>query len=200
MMRMSLTIEHGCRAAVLSFLLLLAGIPFAVAQTVPPAAGLYCYDRADLQWHPCDSTNPLQTNTNAVVAGSVAQGAKGPDAAADSWYVQPGTGAVFAVTTSPVGATTTMTSGAITTQNTFQSVLASSGTRKGATLQNTSTSDILYVFFGANGSATKAGSFQINPGLMISASTGSGVVLTDNISATCADATPANCTFVVGAQ
>src|SRR5216683_1006791 len=38
-------------------------------------------------------TNAVLSGT--ITVGSVTQGAKGPDATADSWYVQPGTGAVF---------------------------------------------------------------------------------------------------------
>src|SRR6266576_2175644 len=99
----------------------------------------------------------------------------------------------------PSAATTTQTGSSVTTQNIFQSALASNATRKGATLQNTSAVDVMYVFFGATGSATKAASFQISPGGSIQATTGTGVVLTDNIAVTCVNATPANCTYVVSA-
>jgi hypothetical protein len=112
--------------------------------------------------------------------------------------------APFPVTTSaapPSGVTTTMTGGSIAAQNTFQSILAASATRRGCTIQNTATvSDTLFLFFGANGSATKPTSIQLAPGQAAYCTTQNGQPLTDNVSATCADATPANCTWVVGAQ
>lgn len=93
-----------------------------------------------------------------------------------------------AVTINPNGVTTTPTAYTVTTANTFQSVLAASATRKGCLLQNTNASggDVEYVFFGANVSATKATSVQVSPGGAISCATGSGQVLTDNVSVTSA--------------
>lgn len=107
-----------------------------------------------------------------------------------------------APTSSTDGVTTTMTSGSVATQNAFQSILASSSTRKGCTLQNTSSTpaDVLYVYFGANGSATKAGSYQVQPNTAIYCTSNNGQPLTDNVSITCADATPANCLWVLGNQ
>lgn len=32
--------------------------------TTPPPVGLYCYNRTDHQWHPCDTTNPLFTRNS----------------------------------------------------------------------------------------------------------------------------------------
>lgn len=150
-----------------------------------------------------DKTGLLCTNaqfTGTISIGTVTQGPKGGDGTADAWYVQPGVGATFPTT--PVGVTTTMSGGAVVAQNVFQSVAAASASRKGAAIQNTSaiSTNTLYVFFGPNGSATKAASLQVGAGLMISATTQTGSVLTDNISVTCADVTPSNCTFVAATQ
>lgn len=125
----------------------------------------------------CDSTGALKVN---VIAGGSATitGPLGTQTSASS----------VAVTINPNGVTTTPTAYTVTTANTFQSVLAASATRKGCLLQNTNASggDVEYVFFGANVSATKATSVQVSPGGAISCATGSGQVLTDNVSVTSA--------------
>lgn len=79
-------------------------------------------------------------------------------------------------------ATSTITNGTVTLGGTFQSVLASSALRKGCTLQDTGTHP-MWVYFGANGSATTANSLIIQPGQTISCNSGS-IVLTDNVSIT----------------
>jgi hypothetical protein len=98
-------------------------------------------------------------------------------------------------TTPQVSGATTQAAAAPTTP-TFSSVLATSAVRKGCTVQNTGTT-LGYVFFGANGSATTANSFQLTPGAVISCNNVNGTVLTDNVSATCASGT---CAFIVGSQ
>lgn len=95
----------------------------------------------------------------------------------------------FQATSTPAGVT-------ITTALTFQSVLASSGTRKGCLIQNTS-SDVEYVFFGANGSATAAASLQLQPGQTLSCAANQ-IILTDNVSMT--SATTNGATAVVVSQ
>jgi hypothetical protein len=94
--------------------------------------------------------------------------------------------ASVAVTINPNGVTTTPTGYTVTTANTFQSVLAASATRKGCLLQNTNAGggDVEYVFFGSNASATKGASIQVAPGGAVNCATGSGQVLTDNVSVT----------------
>ena len=93
-------------------------------------------------------------------------------------------------------ATSTEIAGSVTTGGTFQAALASSAVRKGCTIQNTQTSAVLYVFFGATGSATEAKSFQVAAGASISCQQGS-VVLTDNVAVTAA---ASSATFVVNSQ
>lgn len=81
--------------------------------------------------------------------------------------------------------TTTNASGTITSGGTFQSILASSATRKGCLIQNpTTATEPLYVFFGANGSATTANSISLGPGASVSCAVGGLGVATDNVSAT----------------
>ena len=102
------------------------------------------------------------------------------------------------VTTTPLALTTTPTGSTVTTHGTFQSALASSATRKGCLLQNTS-ADTEYVFFGATGSATTSNSFQVSPnGGTINCATQSGGVLTDNIAIT--SKTTDGATYVVASQ
>lgn len=81
-------------------------------------------------------------------------------------------------------ATSTSAAVTITTALTFQSALASSATRKGCLIQNTSV-DVEYVFVGANGSASAAAALQLQPGQPFNCNF-SGVVVTDNISMTSA--------------
>ncbi len=105
----------------------------------------------------------------------------------------------------PTGVTTTPVGGTVTTHGTFQTALASSGTRKGCLVQNTST-DIEYVFFGANGSATTATSLALGAasvaggqGGAISCSVGGLNVATDNIAITSKTA-DGSATYVVYSQ
>lgn len=86
---------------------------------------------------------------------------------------------------SPLTATSTNSSGTITTGNTFQTLFASSPGRKGCIIQNTNASDILYVSVAvATGSATKAGSIQVAAGGVFNCASPAGVVATDNIAIT----------------
>lgn len=102
------------------------------------------------------------------------------------------------------GVTTTEAAGTITTHAVFQQALASNASRKGCTIQNTST-DVEYVFFGATVSATTANSFALGAasvtggqGGSINCSIGGLQVATDNIAIT----SKANdgATFVVSSQ
>jgi len=94
-------------------------------------------------------------------------------------------------------ATTTQAGGTITTHGVFQSALASSATRKGCLLQNTS-SETEYVFFGATGSATTSNAFQVAAGNSVSCASPGGLVLTDNIAIT--SITTDGVKFVVSSQ
>lgn len=87
-------------------------------------------------------------------------------------------------------ATTTEAAGTVTTHATFQSALASNSSRKGCTIQNTST-DIEYVFFGATGSATTSNAFALGAaagaggqGGSITCAIGGLGVATDNVAIT----------------
>lgn len=101
-------------------------------------------------------------------------------------------------TSSAVTLTTTMTSGTVTTANTFQSVSGSGAglTRKGCTLQNTS-SGLLYVYLGPTANATEASSFQVPAGGTFSCSLVSGGVAGDNVAITSATQ---GATWVLGSQ
>ena len=82
------------------------------------------------------------------------------------------------------GATSTDASGTVATGGTFQSVLAANGNRKGCTIQNpTTASEVLYVYFGPNASATTANSFSLAAGAAVSCAI-SGIILDDNVSVT----------------
>lgn len=96
-----------------------------------------------------------------------------------------------------VAATTTQTGPTVAVGLTFQSVAASSGSRKGCTIQNPPTAtEVLYVFFGATGSATTSNSFTLSPGQALSCVSGP-VVLTDNIAVTSTTAAHA---FILAVQ
>lgn len=81
----------------------------------------------------------------------------------------------------PTAVTTTTNPGTVTVTGVFQSILAANPTRYGCVVQNQS-NDILYIFFGANASATEASSLTIGPGGSIPCNLPGGVVLTDNVS------------------
>lgn len=100
-------------------------------------------------------------------------------------------------TITPLGATTTNGSSTVATGGTFQSALASSATRKGCLIQNpTTATEPLYVYFGANGSATTANSISLGAGASVSCNAGT-IVLTDNVSVTATTSTHA---FIVMSQ
>jgi hypothetical protein len=83
--------------------------------------------------------------------------------------------------------TSTNLSGTVSVTNTFQSIQASTALRQGCTIENQSTTDIMWVFFGAIGGATKAKAFPIGGGSFppaISCAVGGLGVLTDQVSIT----------------
>jgi hypothetical protein len=86
------------------------------------------------------------------------------------------------VTTTPYQATSVVGSGSVAVTNTFQSVLASSATRRGCRLQNTSANTI-YVYVGAIAGATTAQSLQLTTKGSFDCASG-GIVITDQISVT----------------
>lgn len=95
------------------------------------------------------------------------------------------------------GATTTQTGTTVTTGGTFQSALASSGTRKGCGIFNPpDATEFLYVFFGATGSATTSNAIKLAAGQSVSCGA-PGIVLTDNVAVT---ATTTGHAFQVTAQ
>lgn len=68
-----------------------------------------------------------------------------------------------AVTVAPVGVTATMAAGTIGTNNVFQKVFDANPSRKGCTIQNTtSPAHILYVYAGTTANATTLNSIQIS--------------------------------------
>lgn len=77
-------------------------------------------------------------------------------------------------------------SSTIAVTSTFQSIQVSTGGRNGCTIQNQSTTDPMWVFFGAIGGATKARSFELDSthGLAINCAVGGLGVLTDQVSIT----------------
>lgn len=95
----------------------------------------------------------------------------------------------------PTGATSTQAAGTITLGATFQTALASSATRLGCSLQNTST-HTLYVYVGTLGSATTANSFQVPPNGMFYCNTGQ-IVVTGAINVTTSTTSD---TYVVASQ
>ena len=82
--------------------------------------------------------------------------------------------------------TSTNLSSTISVTNTFQPIQVSTGGRNGCLIQNQSTTDPMWVYFGAIGGATKAKSFELDTshGLAISCSVGGLGVLTDQVSIT----------------
>lgn len=88
------------------------------------------------------------------------------------------------VTVAPL--TSSNLSSTIAVTNTFQSIQVSTGGRNGCLIQNQSTTDPMWVYFGAIGGATKAKSFELDSthGLAISCSVGGLGVLTDQVSIT----------------
>ena len=76
--------------------------------------------------------------SGSISVGTVGQGAKGSDAAADSWYVQPGTGASFPVTGTFWQATQPVSGTVATTQSTSPWVVSGTVTANAGTNLNTS--------------------------------------------------------------
>lgn len=87
-------------------------------------------------------------------------------------------------------------SSTVAVTNTFQSIQVLTAGRNGCTIENQSTTNAMWVFFGAIGSATKGSSFILDTshGLAISCAVGGLGVLTDQVSitGTAADAYVAN--------
>jgi len=77
-------------------------------------------------------------------------------------------------------------SSTISVTNTFQSIQAYNSNRSGCLIQNQSTTDTMWVYFGPVASATKAASFMLDAthGLQISCSVGGTSVLRDQVSIT----------------
>jgi len=89
-------------------------------------------------------------------------------------------------TIAPGQRTTVMGSGTIATGGTFQSVMATDLDRTGCTIQNTTTSDKMYVYLGATASATTSNSFQVPAGGFFYCGAGgnSAIAITDNVAIT----------------
>ena len=81
------------------------------------------------------------------------------------------------------GASSTQTGTTVTTHLVWQTALATSATRKGCMIQNNST-DKMWVFFGANGSATSSNSIALLAGQSLNCGTPNGAVANDNIAIT----------------
>lgn len=88
------------------------------------------------------------------------------------------------VTVAPL--TSTNAAGSIAVTNTFQSIQVSTAGRQGCLIQNQSTTNAMYVYFGAIGGATTAKSFILDTshGLAISCAVGGIGVVTDQVSIT----------------
>lgn len=84
---------------------------------------------------------------------------------------------------SPQGATTTVTAGTIAVTNTFQAALAASTTRKGCLLQNKG-SNVMYVYFGVIGSATTPLGIELSNRSSITCGTYGNIVATDAVNVT----------------
>lgn len=94
--------------------------------------------------------------------------------------------------------TSTNASTTVTAGGTFQSVIASNSARNGCLVQNpVAATETLFVFFGANASATTAKSVSLSPGSAVSCAVGGIAVATDNVSVT---ATTTGHAFVVSYQ
>ena len=97
-----------------------------------------------------------------------------------------------------IAKTTTNGSSTVTAGGTFQSALASNGSRTGCLIQNPVTAtENLFVFFGTTGSATTANSISLGAGSAVSCSIGGIAVATDNIAVS---ATTTGHAFVVMSQ
>lgn len=82
-----------------------------------------------------------------------------------------------------VAPNSTIGSGSIATTDLFQSVFAQNASRASCLVQNKSSLNTMWVYFGARTSATKDLSIKLSPGSGVSCSVGS-VVLKDEISVT----------------
>lgn len=94
----------------------------------------------------------------------------------------------------PTRATSTPAGGTVATANAYQTALASSPTRLGCAIQNTSTTTLR---IGVGSSPADASAFQIAPGGSFSCSSPGGLVLTDQISVA---ASAAGASYVVVSQ
>ena len=88
-------------------------------------------------------------------------------------------GTVFII---PMPYATTQTNSTVTTHLTFQTALAANANRHGCTVTNTST-DVEYVFFGANGSATTSNGLPVAAGGQITCFDGAALG-NDNVAIT----------------
>ena len=83
----------------------------------------------------------------------------------------------------PAAVTSTNLSGTVASSNVFQSIQVATATRNGCLIVNSAATE-QWVFFGPIGSATEATSVPLQPGQYVSCATGSGGVLTDQVSIT----------------
>lgn len=96
------------------------------------------------------------------------------------------TGLMAATVVAPSQLGSSNLSGTIAVTNTFQSIQAYNSNRSGCLIQNQSTSDQMWVYFGPIASATKAASFILDSshGLQISCAVGGTSVVRDQVSIT----------------
>jgi hypothetical protein len=122
-------------------------------------------------------------NANGVVVMCIDGGGHAIPALIGGTCLGAGGGSV-SVTVAPL--TSTNAAGSIAVTSTFQSIQVSTAGRNGCLIQNQSTTNPMWVYFGAIGGATKAKSFLLDSthGLAISCSVGGLGVLTDQVSIT----------------
>ena len=83
----------------------------------------------------------------------------------------------------PAPVTSTNLSGTVASTGVFQSIQVATASRNGCSIENTG-SATEWVFFGPIASATEATSFALSPNQGLNCNTGSGGVLTDQVSIT----------------
>jgi len=136
-------------------------------------------------------TSSLWAQSSTTIQLPNGGGTTGPVTYCVVGTVVPGTCSVpitgtFSATVAVSPLTSTNLSGTIAVTNTFQSIQVSTAGRQGCLIQNQSTTDQMWVYFGAIGGATKAKSFILDTahGLAISCAVGGLGVLTDQVSIT----------------
>jgi hypothetical protein len=128
--------------------------------------------------------SPALAQTNACSGGGVAGMIVGGPAGACAYLKVNPDGSLSVGGSGGAALTSTNLAGAISVTNTFQSIQALTAARAGCTIQNQSTTNPMWVFFGPIGSATKAKSFILDPGhgLSISCTVAGNGSLTDQVS------------------